>query len=289
MTSRPEPRGAPPEGSAASRRDRDLLASRSARRLEQLGGFLLLLAGAALVGLGIWRADKPAVAPLLIVFGAGMILLGAFYSRIEGNIEATKDGIKAVVREVERVAVASDLSSDEFAVLLSLALERLEAKAVRPSEVLEAARVAADEAAADPDASPIELERRLASDVRRWLETENWEVPDYPIPGPDRGYDMLATKEGTRLLIELRLARYRPVSADLVERAALTRELSASHASDTRMAIVMGPQSLAPTQAARDSARERGVEIDRLSRGAKSRSSSALCAERRRASCGRAS
>lgn len=244
-----------------------MVASGPARWLDRQGGFILVIAGAALIALGIWRADKPAVAPLLTVFGAGMILLGAFYSRIEGSVEATKDGIKAVVREVERVAVASDLSPDEFATLISAALERFEPESHRRTQVLDAARRATDEAVADPEASPIALEKQLAGYVIEWLKPQGWEVTDYTMARRDVGYDLLATREDQQLLIELKLARYRPISGLLVDRAAASRECGGQHARNTRIAIVIGPDSQAPTQAALERARDLGIEIYRVGPG----------------------
>jgi hypothetical protein len=219
--------------------------------------------GSALVGLAVWRSDKPAVAPLLVVFGAGMILLGAFYARIEGSIEATRDGIKAVVQEVERVAVDRDLSRDDFAELLALALDRYEPPRGKPSEILTAARRAAQGAASDPAESPAALERRLAEATATWLESDGWSVERYE-QWRDFGYDMRALKDEEELLVELKAYRHAPISRDVISRAAALRQLAAKRRPRQRTAVVLDANSLAPTQGALEYARQLTVEIYRV-------------------------
>jgi hypothetical protein len=247
----------------SAKRPRGVVPSRAARWLEHHGGYVLVAAGCVLVGLGVWRADKPAVAPILVLFGAAMILLGAFYSRIEGSVEATKDGVKAVVREVERVAMDQGLSPDEFAQLLTLALDRYTPESGRATQVLSSARRAAEDAAADPDLSPIALERRLASAVTAWLAAKGWTVEDYTTGGPDIGYDMLALKEAEQLLIELKSYRA-PLPQQVIRRAAVLRDSVAKLRPTVRTAVVLSEDSPAPTEAGLRLARELEVELYRL-------------------------
>lgn len=211
----------------------------------------------------MWQADRPAVAPLLVVFGAGMILLGAFYSRIEGSVEATKDGVKAVVREVERVALDQGLSTDEFAELLNLALERYQPTPRKPTHVLDAARRAAEEAASDPEDSPLAVGRRLANAVMAWLTSEGWAVEDYTSAGPDIGYDMLALREDEELLIELKAYR-RPLPSSVIRTAAALRETATRIRPRVRTAVILSAHSPAPTKSALQLARQLGVEIYRI-------------------------
>jgi hypothetical protein len=48
---------------------------------DPVAGYVLLAAGAALVGLATWRADEPAVAPIFALLGAAMLILSAFFIR----------------------------------------------------------------------------------------------------------------------------------------------------------------------------------------------------------------
>jgi hypothetical protein len=216
-----------------------------------------------LVGLAVWKADRPAVAPLLVVFGAAMFLLGAFYPRIEASVEATKDGVKAVVREVERVALEQGLSSDEFAEFLTLALERFQPSPRKPTEVLDAARRAVEEAASDPGDSPLAVERRLANAVTAWLTSEGWAVEDHASARPDIGYDMLALREDEELLVELKASRS-PLPSPVIRTAAALRETTARIRPRVRTAVVLSARSPAPTASALHLARQLGVEIYRI-------------------------
>jgi hypothetical protein len=216
-----------------------------------------------LVGLAVWQADRPAVAPLLVVFGAGMILLGVFYSRIEGSVEATKDGVKAVVREVERVALEQGLSSEEFAELLTLALERYQPTPRKPTHVLDAARRAVEEAASDPEDSPLAVKRRLANAVTAWLTSEGWAVEDHTSARPDIGYDMLGLREDEELLVELKAYRS-PLPSPVIRTAAALRETTARMRPRVRTAVVLSARSPAPTASALHLARQLGVEIHRI-------------------------
>jgi len=97
------------------REESPALKSRAANQLDLLGGFVLLSGAVAFIVLACVFADKAAVAPIFAVSGATLGILAAFYSRIEGNIEATKVGVKAAVRAAQRKSGDAERAGEEAA------------------------------------------------------------------------------------------------------------------------------------------------------------------------------
>ena len=225
---------------------------------------LPFISGGGLIALSVWQADMPAVAPLLVVFGAAMIILGAFYARIEGNVEASRGGVKAVVREVERVASDQDLAVDEFADLLTLAFDRYLPTARKETNdrvYLQAAKRAADEAASDPENSPRAIEQRMTDAAGRWLRSRGWTLDD--LTGRrDFGYDLRAKRNDDELLIELKSSRG-PLGRSMIGHVASRQRLTASERG-ARIALVLSASSPGPTPGGLDLARQLGLEIYRL-------------------------
>lgn len=117
----------PPSGSRAESSRPDSLAdapgpeplkSSVADLLDVHGGYVLLAAGGGLIAVACLFAGRPEVAPTFAVFGAILLILGAFYSRIEGSVEATKDGVRAVVRAAQRQAREQSIPDEAFPALL---------------------------------------------------------------------------------------------------------------------------------------------------------------------------
>jgi hypothetical protein len=85
---------------------------RVADELEANGGLVLLGAGVALIVLACLFAQQATVAPIFAGFGAVMLILGAFYPRIEGNVEASREGLRTTVQALRRRAREEELPAD---------------------------------------------------------------------------------------------------------------------------------------------------------------------------------
>lgn len=156
--------------------DQRALASRGAYLLEQNAGYVLIFAGVAFAVIAA-LSDSVAVAVVFAGFGAVMIILGCFSSRIEGDIEATKDGVRAVVREIERVAHENEIPKDA---LLDATLNRVWASNSSlydrwVSSAQHAARAAAEEAAPTV-LHAVERHYQRAEAFSQWLRENGWEI-----------------------------------------------------------------------------------------------------------------
>jgi hypothetical protein len=132
------------------------------------------------IALAAILADKPAVAPIFAIMGVGMIVLGAFFSRIEGGIEATRDGVKAVVREIERLTADRELPAEDFVDLIDTALDHYDPRLRKRPEVVKAARDIAQEVVRDQEPVHRVRETWLALAFTRWLEQEGGMLPVMP-------------------------------------------------------------------------------------------------------------
>lgn len=156
------------------------------RWLEQYGGFVLIVVGTLGLGLAGLRSDQPAIAPLLVVFGAAMVILGAFYSRIVGSVEASRDGVRIVINEIAGFAEERGLSAKQTTVLIEQALSRYDFQSFSRPATLGAAREAADQtlkmASVSIDAS---LQEHVLNGFRDWLTLDGYHVVK------DAGHDVV--------------------------------------------------------------------------------------------------
>jgi hypothetical protein len=236
------------------------LKSPAANLLEVHGGFVLLLIGVGLIVLACLFADKATVAPIFAAFGAVLIILAAFYSRIEGNLAATKDGVRATVRAAQRKSHERELSSDLTAEAVSRAVDALKIPSRRPAEIQRAAEDAAVQAV-DSVASEARLrEFQILSRFSAWLETEGgFSVVRTHVRTPQAEYDLLADSSDTILMVEAK-AGSKPVGVNVVRQVLGTPSPADLHERRIRRAVVV-PADLKVTQAAIHEAKIAGVEI----------------------------
>ena len=179
------------------------LKSRQADWLDVHGGFVLLLGGCVLIALAGLLADHVAVAPIFATFGCGLLLFAAFYSRIEGRVEASRRGFAAAVGAAQRLS--RDLPAELREEVVERAVENVEVSSRKPKE----ARRAGEEAAMR---AVEELASRLQHDdlveaFRGWLiDSEGYsaEGVEEEVRSGGRGVDLLARKDDEVLVAEMK-------------------------------------------------------------------------------------
>jgi hypothetical protein len=251
------------ERQAPASRDRTIDAGpavRASRWLEQYGGFVLIVGGTLVLALATWKADKPAISPLLVIFGAGMVVLGAFYSRIAGNVEATRDGVKVVIREIDRFADEKGLSAGQTTELITNAVERYQPRSLTRPSALDAAREAADETVQEASQTLHARHRLLmgvfgASLRERGYDEVLHEVDDV---------DLIAFKRDEMLVAVLELASA-GVRLEKVERAAERLSRVAQRRPRMHRVLVIPSEYLGFSLDAARSAVRLGLEIASVS------------------------
>jgi hypothetical protein len=200
-------------------------ASTSARWLEQHAGFVLIATGAGLIALAAIFRGTPAVAPMFGLFGSVMVILGCFASRIEGDIEVSKDGLRTVVREIERLRSEEGLPAESVPALLEDAIDRYEPRSRRPTDVQHAARDAARDAIREGDviASPVIREFHLLDAFGGWLDDRGWDVVRGARVGT-RQIDLIGSKDGETLLVEAK-GYTRPAGLPAIRQAMTLRSV----------------------------------------------------------------
>lgn len=167
--------------------------------LEQHAGFVLIAGGAALIALAAVLADRPAVAPIFALFGSAMLILGCFYSRIEGRMEATKDGVRAVIREIERLTDEQDLPPEAVPDAIDAALEAYWRSAARRSDTFQMVQ---DAARLGVESARITHERILNA-FAQWLMANGWRVT-HQVSRRGAQPDLLAERAEETLVVEVK-------------------------------------------------------------------------------------
>lgn len=106
---------------------------------------------------------------------------GAFYSRIEGDLEATREGVKATVRAVRRRAREQNLSSE----IADEALDRALWGRSRAAPANLAAEMRAKQAISEVQAE----HEKIVSAVAGWLAREG-----YSVSRPAHGFDLVGSR-----------------------------------------------------------------------------------------------
>jgi hypothetical protein len=144
------------------------------------------------------------VAPIFATFGCGLLMLAAFYSRIEGRVEASRRGFAAAVGAAQRISRAEGLPPALQEEAVQLAVETVDVSSRKPDE----ARRAGEEAA-------MQAVEKLASQLRHGDLVENfvqWLVEEEGVPpeamqhearSSDGRVDLLAQKDGEALVAEV--------------------------------------------------------------------------------------
>jgi hypothetical protein len=174
--------------------------------LEVNGGFVLFGGGLVLIVLACVFADQATIAPVFAVFGAVLLILATFYSRIEGPVQATKDGVEFTVKATRRLSREQDLPAELEADAVELAVERLAIPSRKPREIERAGETAAKEAVESVTASAFATERRMLEHFAKWLTSEEgFSVARLDVRTPDAGYDLLADKSDEIMVVEAKL------------------------------------------------------------------------------------
>jgi hypothetical protein len=243
------------------------LGSWAADFLDINGGLVLTVVGVALLVSGAVLADHPAVAPFFVSFGSVLVILGTFYSRIEGGLDAGKGGVKTVIASARKRAREANLPPQAQDEAVELALERYWERQRRRGQGAprKAAEKAVDEAIAASKQNPAVREELLLTAFEEWLFNQGFIGVDRR-PGPDRGYDLAAFGRGEALLAEVKLVKRIP-SRVLHELAGLSLpDLTAAETTERgpviqlRRALVV-PTGTGFTQAALDFALKARIEI----------------------------
>ncbi len=249
------------EGSAAQEPVTSGVRSAQVRaELEQLGGGVLIVAGVALTVLAAFFADNAVLAPIWAVLGASLIVLGCFSSRIEGGVEASRDGVKFIVRAIERVFRENRLMGDdepsgrEVLALIADSADLFEPPSNRPRDLQEAATAAVSGAFGFALSS---LDRKIDL-LRSWLTNEGYAVAENVVlEGAGEGYtefDLAGSRPGgSMLLVELKI-RSRPLSASDVD-AVIGKWKRAQRTHDRAALAIAVDARTGFTKAAREAAR----------------------------------
>jgi hypothetical protein len=231
----------------------------ASRWLEQYGGFVLIVGGAVELALATWKADKPAISPLLVIFGAGMVVLGAFYSRIAGNVEATRDGVKLVIREIDRFADEKGLSARQTTELITTAVARYRPRSLWGPSRLDAARQAANETVQEASQTLDARQRLLVGAFAASLREHGYDE----ILDELDDVDLIAFRRDEMLVAVLELAS--SVRRADVERAAERLSRVAQRRRQIRRVLVIPSEYLGFSLDAARSAVRRGLEIASVS------------------------
>jgi len=154
-------------------------ASPAARWLEQNAGYILVIAGIVFGALGFIAGDTP-IAAIFAGFGAGMIILGCFSSRISGDLVATRDGVRAAISEIERVAsenrVPPEARMEIVGAALSLDWETpSRSRGSGDADLRQAARAAAQEAVPGVLRGWAHL-AQIRDSFSTWLGEQGWNI-----------------------------------------------------------------------------------------------------------------
>jgi hypothetical protein len=169
------------QGTEGEGTPQETLPSRLAEGIELHGGLILIAGGAVLIALACLFSRRAAVAPIFASFGSIAFVLGVFYSRIEGRMEASRSGMVATVRAVRRRAREEDLPVDVTEAAVDLAVSGL-TPYLDPARAAGAAEDAAQEAIREARRSHDQLIVAFAA----WLADAGFEVREQ-----QDGFDLL--------------------------------------------------------------------------------------------------
>jgi len=240
------------------------LGSKPADYLDINGGLVLFVVGIALIiGSGL-LANHQAVAPFFVSFGSILVILGAFYSRIEGRLDAGKGGIKTVVASVRKQAREAALSPQAEIEAVQLAVERYLEQKRAGGNWQQLAEAAANEAISQAKSSPMAKAEFLETAFEEWLFDNGFVSVERSRPGVDRGYDLVAYGYGQALIAQIRVMTRNASNAirgfSGISLPNLERAPEQGPGVELRRAIVV-PSGAQFTQAARDFALKANVEI----------------------------
>jgi hypothetical protein len=189
---------APPRAPRAS----SALMTHLENALEAPGRIILWLSGAGLIALACLFAANATIAPIFAAFGAGIIVLTAFYSRVDGQAKVSARSVELTLAAALAGARERNLPSDELPAVAGRAVENV-AYAGRAKDAREAARAAGREAV---EWGATQAQARH-DDVLRSIE--EWLIADgafasvrRDVRTPIANYDVIAETGDAALLLE---------------------------------------------------------------------------------------
>jgi energy-converting hydrogenase Eha subunit C len=189
------------------------LKSRPADWLDVHGGFVLLLCGFVLVAVACIFADKTAVAPIFASFGAVLFILAAFYSRIDGVVQATSRGIGIAVKEAQRLSREQNLPPELASEVVNRAIDGVEISSRKAANIQRAGETAAQQAVASVTNEARQTEQSVLDDFSTWLAREHGFLLEHQArkvrTDDNRAIDLLAKNRDEVLIVEAKpRARY---------------------------------------------------------------------------------
>jgi hypothetical protein len=206
--------------------------------LDMYGTLILWLCGAGLVALACVFADKPAVAPIFGVFGAGMIILAVFRSRIEGRVKGGAQGVEAAVRGAKEQSSEEQLPPNVTVEVMERAAATAAALAQTGKDAQEVADAAVREAVGWGTRQTAAREDALLRRFEDWL-AERAELPIVrrQVRTPDATYDLLAESADAILIVDARVGEL--VDANAVTQLRATPPPTDTHDRTVRRALVV--------------------------------------------------
>jgi energy-converting hydrogenase Eha subunit C len=174
--------------------------------LDVHGGFVLLLCGFVLVAAACVFADKAAVAPIFAVFGAVLFILAAFYSRIDGVVQATSRGVGIAVKEAQRLSREQELPPDLASEVVQRAIDGVEIDSRKAANIQRAGETAAQQAVESVTNEARHTEQTILDNFATWLAQERGFALEHQArevrTHDNRVIDLLAKKPNEVLVVE---------------------------------------------------------------------------------------
>jgi hypothetical protein len=175
----------------------------------------------AVIALAVWQAEHEAVASVFAFTGVATAVFGLVFGQLEGTFELTATGLKARLREAQRVSAREDLTIDEKGdeLVHLLSGEDAPTRETPVSAPAEADREATSPAILLPKVPPFIANNRhqvwgeFVQHVSEAFHGDNWSVSTTHGPG-DQGFDLRCEKDGVRAAVEVKLYRSRLSMAD---------------------------------------------------------------------------
>jgi hypothetical protein len=238
--------------------ERHPLKSKAADLLDVHGGLVLVTFGAGLIALACIYASHAAVAPVFAVFGATLVVIGAFYSRIAGPVQGGSSGFSFTVVEAQRLAVEREYPPD----IIDELPDRV-AELAAPSDEWKRWHVewrsVADQAVESFSDVVHQRETDLIGRFGAWLQEQGLQAVKSDERGPDPGYDLLAQSDDAVLVVEAKVGP-KTVGQHVVRSVLAADPPFDPRSRPVRRAVVI-PHDLKMSEHALGLAAAKGVEV----------------------------
>jgi hypothetical protein len=231
------------------------LRSTLANQLDVHGGFVLLGGGIALIALACVFASQATIAPVFAVFGSTLLVIGSFYSRIKGPLQAGRGGFSFAVDEAQRMAREEGYPPDITERIPDRVAEVVTSPRISPS----AAEDVADYVVRSFSSDVRLREEALLDHLGEWLKEQGLSTVRKHVRTPDFTYDLIAENADTIMIVEAKLGP-KTVGSFAVNQVLAMPPPADPHGRQVRRALIV-PYELKVSTAAIDVAVTRGLEI----------------------------